>query len=57
MNLEEAKKLLKKETSEKEIYRLRIEHGKSPQEIIDTIDEAIDLVCDMATKYKEERLE
>lgn len=50
MNIEEAVRLLREETSERAIYRLRIE-GKTPKEIMIKINEAIEIVCDTAEKY------
>lgn len=53
MDIKEAVRLLREETSEKAIYKLRIE-GKTPKEIIIKINEAIETVCDVAEKYMEE---
>ena len=53
MNTEEALRLLREETSERAIYKLRIE-GKTPKEIMIKINEAIEMVCDIAEKYMKE---
>lgn len=55
MTLEYATKLLRKETSAEVIAELEYYNGFDKQKTIDTIDEAINLVCDYAERYENER--
>jgi len=53
MTLEYATKLLRRETSEEEIAKLEYLSGFNRKNVIDTINEAIELVCDYAERYEE----
>lgn len=53
MTLEYATKLLRKETSSKTIAELEYYNGFNKQKTINTINEAIELVCDYAERYED----
>lgn len=45
MTIEYAKRLLRKETSREEIVKLEFEHGYNAPQVVDTINKAIELLC------------
>lgn len=53
MTLEYAIKLLRRETREEEMEKLRYYNGFNMDKIIGTMNEAIELVCDYAERYEE----
>ena len=55
MTLEYATKLLRKETSAEVIADLDYYNGFNREKTIDVINEAIELVCDYAERYENER--